>query len=397
MTIYHFLTIGIFITGLIEFFVPLRRSQKEKLFYVWFVVLLLFKGLRWDTGTDWPQYLTCFEESSWSNIFSYTRYGPGSEHMEFGYVFLNVLIKSLTGHYTFFLIITNAFVLYAYYKLLKTLLPGCYLVALSLVFVATELFPVRQTLTTAIFCLSYKYIQKEQFKKYLVCCLVSFTIHRSSLLFVPLYPLLRTKFNYLRSIYIYLGIIVSSIIIVRIFAAFHNLEIMNVLTGNIMDRYDAAGYYELHGHYEEETSARDIQRYLSSFVQLSIFAYPYYKFKFSSEQKHIVYGMLLNAYFVQISLMLIGQIPGFFMVTRVANGLMIFYPLIIGMACFYFIKNNKLYMALAIFIASYYIKASIMPPFNPEHDYYFAYQPYETIIDHDSRSKTGYWPHHQQH
>ena len=59
----------------------------------------LFRGLRWEVGTDWEQYLNIFLYSEWSNIFSLKR--ELDDIMEPGYIVLNVLVKTLGGVYIF--------------------------------------------------------------------------------------------------------------------------------------------------------------------------------------------------------------------------------------------------------------------------------------------------------
>ena len=75
----------------------------------------LFRGLRWEVGTDWEQYLNIFLYSEWSNIFSLKR--ELDDIMEPGYIVLNVLVKTLGGGYTSFLLLTNFIILYSYFRL----------------------------------------------------------------------------------------------------------------------------------------------------------------------------------------------------------------------------------------------------------------------------------------
>ena len=163
--IYYILFISLFLTSLLDF-TKINKSLKNKLFIFWIIIFILFKGLRWDTGTDFNQFYACFKYSDWNNIFSFWRYGPDTTRMEFGYMFLNVLIKMIYPNYTFFLLITNAFILYSFGYLIKKYVPNQSLIALSIMIVSTEIFPVRQTLVTAILCYCIVFIQKKQLKYY---------------------------------------------------------------------------------------------------------------------------------------------------------------------------------------------------------------------------------------
>ena len=396
MTFYVILTTFFFIVGLLEICIPINKDAKKIILLFLFFIALLFKGLRWDTGTDWPQYFACFEESSWSNILSYTRYGSGTQLMEFGYVFLNVLIKTFTGHYTFFLLITNGFILYSFYRIFKLFLPDYFILTLALSLIALDWFPVRQSIAISIFYLGIPYIIKCDFKKYLIICFLCFTIHRSSLLFLVFYPILRFKFSYKWSVITYLILSFSAIYIVKAFDLLHNAPLINALTGGIMDQYDAAGDYDYKGQYEEVDSKMMTTTYISSFVQLSLFAYPYYRFRFNTDKEKYSYGFVLNMYFIYLILNLIGRIPGFIMVFRFSNALIICYPLIIGMSCYYFAKNRLKLLSVVIFTGAFFIKVGNQPAFNPEHEYYDLFVPYKTFLQQDERPREGFWRYHQK-
>ena len=71
-----------------------------------FIILILFTGLRWETGTDWDSYKDLFDsiEFNWSfllNVYSF----------DIGYVFFNALLKLTTNNYSIFILIDSALAL----------------------------------------------------------------------------------------------------------------------------------------------------------------------------------------------------------------------------------------------------------------------------------------------
>lgn len=164
--------------------------EKKKLALKALVLLFtLFRGLRWNTGTDWEPYLSVFEEADWDNIFSLVH---DAGFMEPGYVFLNVLVKSLGGNYTLFLLLTNFFLLVSYsrFSLYMSSRPLWTFVVLLF---TIAFFPVRQTLAVGIVLFGYRYLLERNGWKYLLVVLAASTIHASALVCLPFYYILRTR------------------------------------------------------------------------------------------------------------------------------------------------------------------------------------------------------------
>ena len=287
MAIYNIILFGLFLTAICEILFCIESKRKRNIFSFWVVILILFKGLRWDTGTDWSQYYSVFNDADWNNIFSFWRYGIYSSYLEPGYVFINVIIKTFFPYYTFFLLITNIFILYAYTKIIWKYLPNYQLVALAILAVSTELFPVRQTLTFAILCLSFEYILNRDFKKYLLCCIVCFAIHRSSLLFVPLYWVLNFNFKLKQSIVIYICTIISINFMYKLFDLFNSSDLLISLTGGITQTYNATNE-NYQSEQDEYNFSSALISYINALVQLSFFAYTNNQLKKSLHLKRFV-------------------------------------------------------------------------------------------------------------
>lgn len=396
MFIYYLLLGGIFLTALLDLLHPLKKKDANNLFWWWVIIFILFKGLRWDTGTDWAQFYACFENSTWSNIFSYWRYGKGTELMEPGYVFLNVLSRTLMFHYTFFLLATNAVILVIFAKLLRKYISKHYLAALAILIVSVDFFPVRQSLAIAIFCYSTKYILSCNLKKFLLCCFLEFTIHRSSLVAVVVYLFIFCNFNYKRSIIIYLIVGVSNTILYQAFDFLHNIAVINALTGGIMDNYDAAGHYEYVGQFEEINMVGRTLTYISSIIQLTILSYPYYKFieKDDSTTKQ-VYSFFLNLYTFWLCLNVIGYNPGFLMIYRIANSFSFAYPLVVGLSILLYRQNRLKIIAVLLFVIAFVVKLNTQIFMQPDNEYYGLFVPYKSFIHQDGIPRSGVWPYKQ--
>ena len=74
-------------------------NQRRVIVLVSFLLLIMFDGLRWESGTDWDSY---------HDYFTYCL-GHDNEFMEYGYKISNMLIRVLTDNYTIFLILYSLF------------------------------------------------------------------------------------------------------------------------------------------------------------------------------------------------------------------------------------------------------------------------------------------------
>ena len=142
-------------------------------------VIVLFQGLRWRTGTDWDNYYNFFIASDdWNKCINYG--------FEIGYSALNYIVRSITDSYSVFLllecIINSIFIWLSAKSLFKE-----NIIAIILVVFACGIFPIRQTLAISIIMYSYKFIIERKFFKYVLVLLLAFSIHRTTLVFFPVY------------------------------------------------------------------------------------------------------------------------------------------------------------------------------------------------------------------
>lgn len=190
----------------------------KKSLWAIFVVITLFQGLRWNTGADWAQYEYTFRTATWSNIFSYQR-GLQERIMEPGYMFLNILIKSIFVHYTFFLLITCGFINYTLRVLSKRYIhPEYQTLAYAMLIICSSICPVRQGLACAAFFLwGLPYMHQKNFIRFAFIVFLCYMIHYSCLILLFFYWIDRPV-----KIYILLGIYLCSSIIAELIPSVFN-------------------------------------------------------------------------------------------------------------------------------------------------------------------------------
>ena len=159
------------------------KSYRRAIFWSIAIVMTLFQGLRWETGGDWAQYLWTFNNSRWDKIFTFER-GYQGRYMEWGYMLLNVTIKTIFKHYTFFLLITCGFINYTFLHFVDKYVKNHKGWALALAICFSSMFPVRQYLAASIFYWAIPYILNRDWKRFAIIVFLCYTIHSSSLALV---------------------------------------------------------------------------------------------------------------------------------------------------------------------------------------------------------------------
>lgn len=193
MTIYILLYLLLLICSFAD--VTKCKTSNKKLLLLFLVfVFVLFRGLRWETGTDWEQFEFCFNHAEWNNITSYDRYGNGKERMEAGYMLLNRIIK-IFGNYTLFLLLTNLFLVGTWAKLAYKFVPSKPIMTFAMIMVSNMYFPVRLQLAAGVFCWSLYFLIKKKYLLSMLIAIITCTIHKSAILIIPLLFILPKKTN----------------------------------------------------------------------------------------------------------------------------------------------------------------------------------------------------------
>ncbi|MCV9927431.1 EpsG family protein [Flavobacterium sp. LS1R49] len=204
MAIYIFIFILFFLFSYLEIRTSIEASQKNVLYIILYSFLVLLVGFRWETGTDWNQYLKNFTNStSIDTIIVNILLG-----FEIGYGLFTFFIRSLTDNYTVFLVIHAILYYFLIFRANKQLSPFPF-VSLLVFYVSTMgiLGSNRQLIALAICLFSLKFVLEKKAFKFFLCVLIAFLFHTSALLFI-VYYFLNRHFSKVFIILVLLGAII---------------------------------------------------------------------------------------------------------------------------------------------------------------------------------------------
>lgn len=206
------------VLALFSLIVSLKPWQKDLLFYIGLVALIVFDGLRWETGTDWQNYHDGFIDFDGSI--------PG---FEIGFNIYLGIFRTLTSNYSIFLLVTTAFV---YFNILRSIYLLTNRSILSILFVIGFLpwysGALRQMMALAFFTLGVTQLLSGKKRNFYFLMGVASTFHLTSLPFIFL--------PYFHGISIFVVIIILLILIgfVSLFSSYFILlnTIFSVLSEN---------------------------------------------------------------------------------------------------------------------------------------------------------------------
>lgn len=213
------------------------RTQKLILWGVFFPVLVIYEGLRWETGNDWTSYMEYF-----ANCMTW------DTRMEIGYTLLNKAIYYVFGNnYSIFLLITSIifywFVLNCLYKYSSVPLLSSFLFFCGyLGFLGTN----RQLLAFAICLFSIRFIIEKNTRSFIICVVLASSFHLSAVIWTFVYfinkfynkkiyyillfsAIILSLLGFLESILTYiLSVVPNSGYLFSQFDNYHNNEVYNV-------------------------------------------------------------------------------------------------------------------------------------------------------------------------
>ncbi|MCF0074500.1 EpsG family protein [Dyadobacter sp. CY261] len=166
------------------------------------LTMIVFAGIRWETGTDWPQYhyyYKTIEQRIW-----------GLSGMEIGYEVLVRTVKALTNtDETPFLFFCASFIVFFTYTSLYKLSPFPLFSLFLLISysVVGSGFGVRQDLSIALTFFSIIFITERSPFKFFATVLTAALIHNSAVMFLPAYFLYTFKWNTVKVVVVLIGVI----------------------------------------------------------------------------------------------------------------------------------------------------------------------------------------------
>ena len=152
------------------------------------IILILFIGLRWETGTDWLAYFKVFYTSPSSSEYDAVVFG-----IDQGYLLLNQLVYRFTSDYSYFLLLDAALALGAVYYFIEksTNLPamGVYLFYTSYA-VTHFMGSNRRMLAVGLVCIGFLHLLQprrlwQAWPRWVVPFAGAAAFHRTSLLAIP--------------------------------------------------------------------------------------------------------------------------------------------------------------------------------------------------------------------
>ncbi|RDC54271.1 EpsG family protein [Pedobacter chinensis] len=355
------------------------KSKKEILIW-WVIIFTLFRGLRWDTGTDWDQYLHVFQASRMDNIFNYARNG-GAISMEPGYVFINAIVKVLGGNYTIFLLLTNLLVLWAYYKFSVTNSKTPIMVFVLIMF-STQFFPVRIGIAVGILMIGLFDLSKLNVKKGLFFTFLAFTVHSSSIIFAPVFVLGTRRFK--PSTNLAVGVAIGFLILgeTPLFKTFLTTisENIDFLGDDIAHKFDNYLDFDIVKKGAIIAVGGMINNVLF-IILLFLFGKMIDKvLKISSyKESEIYFTFLFNTFFVFVMISIVFQGDAMAGLRRLQNYFMFAFPLLFS----YFIyRNKKIYPYLSVFLTFGLIFYALFRSYSLFFGGYpAAHFPYKSIFD----------------
>lgn len=339
-----YITIYIFICVLCigEFYVKNRR-QKYFLFFTCILTIGLFQSLRWRTGTDWESYFDFFIHANDQNRTELAGF-------EWGYTQLNILIRYISQSFTAFLFVECFLVLFftARFAYSMPINNRCIVLLTSF---ALTIFPIRYTLASTIILCSYKYIIEKKILNFICFFILAILIHRSVIVFFPVYFFARKKFSITFLLTFYLVAVILGSLLESYFGNF--LQFLSIIYSGASEVYqhklDAYVTGEI-PEYAEMSAFKFIISLTNSILFIIIFCY--YRKKYFEENK--IYTVLLNLYIFGMAFnrFFLFTIPSFARVTSLfAGGFIIMILMIISKY-----NHTKQLLLLLVLCFYYFVK-----------------------------------------
>ena len=246
-------------------------NTQKKVMIFWIIVLTLFRGLRWDCGTDWYWYERSFNEIDITNFWQYVTMEDGNDIkiLEVGWGFLLMVCKYLFGTYTSFLLLTNLIQLVLLYHISKMFTARPIVVFVG--FISTfAFFPVRQDLANMIFFFGFCSMLAKWKYSYFIYNAIAGLIHNSAWVLMPFYWIWRkVRVNYGWAVALLVGSYILGEYLASVIAP---LAISIVATIAPQVAAVASGYLT------NDSTAENLSNPIFAFILNLIFCTLFYKF-----------------------------------------------------------------------------------------------------------------------
>lgn len=356
--IYYIIFFILLITALFVDVLPVKGIKKyEKAIFIFLsVVLILFAGLRIDTGYDYSSYKLIYTQVSHTNFNEIF----GLYNIEYGYIFINYLFRNLSYEIMIFIIALFSIGL----KLLfieKNLEKKCLAMFFyySSFYLTYDMGVLRQGIALGILIWGYKYISERNLKKFIMIMVISSFFHVTSVIFIPLYFIYNHKFDRI----VYYFIILLAFCSIFLHLSRYLLPFFIAYGGSLTG--DKLEYYSTN-YTQVNIVVNMIKR-----IVIFVFFYEYMRYKKVDNSNYLY----LNAYVISIVMSCL-----FVDITVIANrGTVILYMsqiFIFSELIYYDTDLIKRLVTFALVILLSYI--SFTGPLNDTNQFY---QPYKSLIN----------------
>lgn len=302
--------------------------------------LIIFFGFRGFIDTDVHNYYRFYSDVPTffnENFISYIEKNP----FEIGFYFYSVFLKSLGLGYFGFQFINTLIDFIILYKFFDEYIPTQKCLGFLLYFLfgafSFEINLVRNIKSLLFFLMSIKYVHTRNFKAYICLNLLGFLFHTASIIFIPMYFILRMKPN--RKLFIVLFITGNIIYLLQIHFLSALLDVIIKITPN-------SGIFRLIKIYNDSKwgqfgiSIGYIER---TFTTILIFLF--YK-KLIVDNKNAVF---INAFFIYILIYLYCS-ELYVVIQRVPNLFVFSYWILLPKIYQLLSKNKKILFILFLFL-----------------------------------------------
>jgi hypothetical protein len=185
----------------------LTKNARYVLFTLSYLLLVLFVGLRWETGNDWPDYLNYYKHLPFPD--------PRYSSFEPGYRFLNLCIKDMELPFAGFNLIYAALYLglmFLSFEHDNLDVSGWLILQLYTPILFGLMGTTRQAMAVAICMFSVRYLLANDLRRFLLCVGVATTFHISAPAFLIAWPVARFRLNLRRVLLIFPAVLLASML-----------------------------------------------------------------------------------------------------------------------------------------------------------------------------------------
>lgn len=196
MSYYIFLMFTYAILGLLEINGSLKINRRRLYAFALLLpmaCLVAFRSV--ETGTDTNNYESSYEFIE--SLKSYKMFLMYMGRMETGYTHLTYFFSHHGYSFFQFQIVVSFFIYYSFWRFIVKYSPmisvSCFVISTGTLYASMNV--MRMELAIAILLFAIPYIQNKQWVRFLIVVFIAFLFHKSSMIFLIMYPLSVLKYN----------------------------------------------------------------------------------------------------------------------------------------------------------------------------------------------------------